>query len=78
MVLDDLHWADTPSLLLLEFVARALAGSHLLIVATYREVPLTDEHPLANVLGELARVAGSQRLPLRGFTETDLARFVAS
>jgi DNA-binding winged helix-turn-helix (wHTH) protein/tetratricopeptide (TPR) repeat protein len=77
IALDDLHWADTPSLLLLQFVARALAGAHLLIVATYREVPLADEHPLASVLGELARNPGSQRLALRGFSEADLAQFVA-
>ena len=77
LVLDDLHWADTPSLLLLQFVAHELAGTHLLIVATYREVPLTDDHPLAAVLGELTRIPGSQRLALRGLTEADVARFVA-
>ena len=38
LVLDDLHWADRPSLLLLEFVARELGGARLLLVGTYRDV----------------------------------------
>ena len=29
LIMEDLHWADRPSLLLLEFVARELAGSRL-------------------------------------------------
>ena len=37
LVLDDLHWADRPSLLLLEFVARQLEGSRIHITGTYRD-----------------------------------------
>ena len=36
LVLDDLHWADQPSLLLLEFIARQFDGSRILVTATYR------------------------------------------
>ena len=36
LVLDDLHWADQPSLALLQFVARELVGARLLIIGTYR------------------------------------------
>ena len=32
LVLDDLHWADKPSLLLLQFITRELAGTRLLLV----------------------------------------------
>src|SRR5437764_1218159 len=38
LVLDDLHAADEPSLLLLQFLARELADSRLLVVAAYRSV----------------------------------------
>ena len=34
LVLDDLHWADQPSLSLLQFVARELGGGRLLLVGT--------------------------------------------
>ena len=36
LVLDDLHWADKPSLLLLDFLARQLTGSRILVVGCYR------------------------------------------
>ena len=54
LVLDDLHWADEPSLLLLRFVARRLADTGLLIVGTYRDVELGRHHPLADTLADLA------------------------
>ena len=66
IVLDDLHWADEPSLLLLKFAARELAGSGLLILGTYRDVELGRHHPLARVLGESRRVEGARRVTLRG------------
>jgi DNA-binding winged helix-turn-helix (wHTH) protein len=44
IVLDDLHWADKPSLLLLQFLARELRGAAMLVVGTYRDVGLTRQH----------------------------------
>ncbi len=35
LVLDDLHWADRSSLRLLEFIARELGASRLLVVGCY-------------------------------------------
>src|SRR3990172_4106464 len=76
LVLDDLHWADKPSLLLLQFLARELRGGRLMVLATYRDVELRREHPLADALGELSREGLSQRILLRGLTERDVARFI--
>jgi predicted ATPase len=53
LVLDDLHWADQPSLMLLQFVARELGGARLLLIGTYRDMELSRQHPLAEALGEL-------------------------
>jgi len=76
LVLDDLHWADKPSLLLLQFLARELRGSRMLVLATYRDVELRRQHPLSQALGELARQHLSQRVLLRGITAEDVARFI--
>ncbi|MEA2474857.1 MAG: eukaryotic-like serine/threonine-protein kinase [Thermoleophilaceae bacterium] len=76
IVLDDLHWADTPSLLLLEFMARELGGARLLIVGTYRDVELGRKHPLSRVLADLARESLVERVLLRGLTQPDVARFI--
>ena len=76
LVLDDLHWADQPSLALLQFVARELGGARLLIVGTYRDMELSRQHPLAEALGELNRERLFQRVLLRGLTQEDVGRFI--
>jgi class 3 adenylate cyclase len=76
VVLDDMHWADKPSLLLLQFLAKELRGSRLMVLGTYRDVELRRQHPLAQTLGELNRENLSQRVLLRGLTENDVRRFV--
>ena len=76
LVLDDLHWADEPSLLLLEFIARGLGDASLLLIGTYRDVELGRHHPLSRVLAELSRVERTRRVVLRGLSEPDIARYV--
>jgi hypothetical protein len=76
LVLDDLHWADQPSLMLLQFVARELGGARLLIIGTYRDMELSRQHPLAEALGELTRERLFQRVLLRGLGQEDVARFI--
>src|SRR5262245_39832479 len=65
IVLDDLHWADEPSLLLLRFAAKEVGSSGLLILGTYRDVELGRHHPLARVLSEISASETSARIPLR-------------
>ncbi len=77
VVLDDLHWADKPSLLLLQFLARELGEARLLILGTYRDVEVGRQHPLEQTLAELARAQRADRVLLRGLTEDDVLRFVS-
>jgi tetratricopeptide (TPR) repeat protein len=77
VVLDDLHYADRPSLALLEFVAAQLGRARLLVVATYRDTEIHAEQPLAQTLAELARVRPPHRIALRGLTRAQVARYVA-
>jgi class 3 adenylate cyclase len=77
LVLDDLHWADAASLLLLQFLAREIAGSHLLIAGSYREEEVQHGRPLSQTLAELARVPSMQRIALSGLCEADVAEFIA-
>jgi len=58
IVLDDLHWADTPTLLLLRHIARSLVDERLLIVANTRPteqghselLSRVGQEPIATVL----------------------------
>jgi DNA-binding SARP family transcriptional activator len=76
LVLDDLHVADEPSLLLLRFVAGGIAGSRILVVGTYRDVDPTMRDPLASTLAELAREQVTRRIELGGLTEEDISEYV--
>jgi DNA-binding CsgD family transcriptional regulator/tetratricopeptide (TPR) repeat protein len=76
LVLDDLHWADKPSLLLLQFLARQIEGSCLLVVGCYRDVELSRQHPLSETLAQLSRLPWFQRKLLRGLSQEATARFI--
>jgi len=66
LVLDDLHCADEPSLRLLRFVARELAGLPLLVVATYRDAEAGGSTPLVHTFAELARAHPERRTLVLG------------
>jgi DNA-binding SARP family transcriptional activator len=76
VVLEDLHAADSGSLMLLEFVARELAGARLLVLGTYRDVDVARGHPLVETLAELTRERLFARILLRGLSEEDVRQFV--
>jgi DNA-binding NarL/FixJ family response regulator len=78
LVLDNLHWADAPSLRLLEFLAPAVGGMRLLVLGTYRDIELSRRHPLSNTLGELARDPRFQRLRLAGLSLGEASRFMSA
>lgn len=76
LVLDDLHAADEPSLLLLQFVARELAESRILIIGAYRDVDPTMSEPLTAALVEMAREPTTSTIALHGLGEADVERFI--
>jgi serine/threonine protein kinase/class 3 adenylate cyclase len=78
LVLDDLHWADRPTLLLLEHLARKLAGARLLIIGTYRDVELDRRHPLGSILADLRREHVYERVLLKGLSLESVAELMAA
>lgn len=76
LALDDLHAADEPSLLLLQFLARQLDDRALLVAAAYRDVDPTLHDPLAATLAELAREPVTRRISLGGLEEDDVRAFI--
>jgi class 3 adenylate cyclase len=71
LVLDDLQWADRPTLLLLRHLARSASSERVMIVGTYRDT----DHPaaeLASALADLRRSAGFARIDVSGFGADDV------
>jgi DNA-binding SARP family transcriptional activator len=73
---DDLHAADEPSLLLLRFLARDMAGAPLFLLAAYRDVDPKVRDPLRTTLSELLREPVTRRLSLSGLAEPDVAEYI--
>jgi predicted ATPase len=76
LVLDDLHAADTPSLLLLRFLARQLHSGRMLVLGAYRDVDPTPGQPLTEMLAEVAREPVTRRVSLGGLSESEVAKYV--
>ena len=74
LVLDNLHWADPSSLRLLEFVTPELAGTRLMVLATYRDTDVSRGHPLFRTLGEITRERLCQRVLLRGLSRSEVGQ----
>jgi DNA-binding SARP family transcriptional activator/tetratricopeptide (TPR) repeat protein len=74
LVLDDLHWADTPTLLMLRQMVRATERSPLLIVASFRDT----ERPVAlvDMLVQLRREQFFETIALSGLDEADSDRLI--
>ena len=70
LMLDDLHWSDKPTLLLLQHLARELAHMRVLVVGTYRDTELARTHPLSEALVELNRDGASSASPSVASTAT--------
>ena len=76
VVLDDLHAADTPSILLLQFLASQLSEMPLLLVGTYRDIELTPDHALTSAIAELSREPLTRRLMLSGLAVDAVEQFI--
>jgi DNA-binding SARP family transcriptional activator len=76
IVLEDLHAADVPTLLLLQFMCTEIADARVLIVGTYRDIELSPGHPLSPALLELGRNRSTQTILLTGLGESEVARLI--
>jgi DNA-binding SARP family transcriptional activator/tetratricopeptide (TPR) repeat protein len=76
LVLDDLHAADAPSLLLLRFLARELGSARMLVLGAYRDVDPVPAGPLTTMLAEIVREPVTLRLSLGGLSEGEVAEYI--
>ena len=74
MVLEDGHWADAPTLLLLRHLARA-GTMRVMLLATFRDTEADVPESLSETLADLRRY-DVVRLRLGGFSDADVAEFV--
>ena len=73
LVFEDMHWADEATLDLLTFLGRRIHRTRTLLVVSYRDDELGEQHPLRLVIGGLPRAA-TFRLSLAPLSEAAVAR----
>lgn len=76
LVMDDVHWADEPTLLLIEHMATLLPSLRVLGVGTYRDVELEVSRPLASALERMLRARVVDRIGLKRFDQRTVARML--
>jgi len=76
LVLDDLQWADTPSLQLLRHLVTSDEIPRVLIVGIYRESELSAAHPLLGALASFRREPSVSRIELKGLDDGAVLTFV--
>ena len=72
VVLDDLQWADTGSLLLLRHLTAANQPMRVLVLGTYRDSGISGSHPLTDTLAALHRQNGVSRINMTGLDDTEV------
>ena len=64
VVFEDLHWADEATIDLVQFLARRLRDSRILILATFRDEGMGPKDALRIAVGDLATQSSTKRLAL--------------
>ncbi|HEY7465934.1 MAG TPA: AAA family ATPase, partial [Dehalococcoidia bacterium] len=77
LTLDDIHWADSDSLALFEYLARDLPGAPMLVVSAYRDTELDPGGALAGVVERLTRERTLQELNLQRLDEDGVRSLLA-
>jgi predicted ATPase len=78
VVLDDLQWTDSSSLLLLHYLARDVQKTPLLLLGAYRSTDIDAKHPLFPVLTELNRERLPQSIQLKRMSLSDVSEMIRS
>jgi tetratricopeptide (TPR) repeat protein len=83
LFIDDIHWADSASISLLHYIARAASSERLLMIATFRNEELTNtadglSHPLAKALHLMGREGLVKKINLSNLKEAEVGKIAES
>lgn len=76
LLFEDTHWADYATLDLFKFLARRIAFVNCLLVISYRDDEVTEQHPLRTVLDVLPSFHTS-RIQIPPLTESGISQLAA-
>jgi class 3 adenylate cyclase len=78
LVVDDLHWADSSTRELVDYAARRLVRSRVMLLATYRSDELDRRHPLTRAVQVWRRAGLAETISVPAMTPSDVAVMIAA
>src|SRR5918996_730331 len=78
LVLDDVHWADSSTRELLDYAARRLARSRVMLLATYRSDELDRRHPLTRTVQVWRRAGLAETVMVSPMEPSHVAEMIAA
>jgi DNA-binding CsgD family transcriptional regulator/tetratricopeptide (TPR) repeat protein len=76
LTIEDAHWADGSTMLLLRHLARSAGNARMLLLASVRETERDIPSEVSEGLIDLRRTEGVERLALGGLSDEEVAEFV--
>jgi class 3 adenylate cyclase/tetratricopeptide (TPR) repeat protein len=76
LVIDDLHWAAPATVQAVRHLMAQDSGTPLLVIATYRDTDIDPAHPVAKLLGDVARFDHAQRIALEGLDRREIEELI--
>ena len=77
VIVEDAHWADAASLDIIRYLARRIERLAALLVVSYRDEELGDDHPFARMVAALAGPS-VLRIELEGLSDEAVAELAAA
>jgi class 3 adenylate cyclase len=78
LVLDDIHWADSSTSELLDYAARRLVRSRVMLLATYRSDELERRNPLTRTVQIWRRAGLADTVTVSAMTPPHVAEMIAA
>jgi class 3 adenylate cyclase len=78
LVVDDVHWADSSTRELLDYAARRLVGSRVMLLATYRSDELDRQHPLTRAVQVWRKAGLAETVAVSAMTPSHVAEMIAA
>jgi predicted ATPase len=77
LILEDVHWAQSASVGLLRFLIDEMHEARILVIVTYRDIEVSEHHPLTEVLQAPSYPPQVQRIALAGLSEEEIGQLIA-
>ena len=73
LAVEDVHWCDSASAQLLDYLVRNVGSAPVLLICTYRPEDFAPDHPLSGWLAELGRSPRALQLAVGGLDQSEVA-----